>query len=44
MTTNDVGDFVLGGNEEDLEIRLSTAWFSRGGEVGGPTRRDELLS
>lgn len=44
MTTNDVGDFVLGGNEEDLEIRLSTSWPSRGGEVGGPTRRDELLS
>lgn len=38
----DVGDFGIGGNEEDLEIRLSTAWPSRNGEVGGPTRRDEL--
>ncbi|PSP00029.1 MAG: AcrB/AcrD/AcrF family protein [Cyanobacteria bacterium SW_6_48_11] len=44
MTTNDVGDFVIGGNQEDLEIHLSTAWQSRNGEVGGPTRREELLS
>ncbi len=43
-TTNDVGDFPIGGNEEDLEINLSTAWPSRQGEVGGPTQRDELLS
>jgi multidrug efflux pump subunit AcrB len=40
----DVGDFALGGDQEDLEIRLSTAWPSRQGRVGGPTRRDELLS
>lgn len=43
-TTNDVGDFIVGGNEENLEIRLSTAWKSRKGKVGSPTRRDELLS
>jgi multidrug efflux pump subunit AcrB len=43
-TTNDVGDFVLGGNREDIDIQLSTAWPSREGEIGGPTRRDELLS
>ncbi len=41
-TAVDVGDFDVGGNEEDLEIRLSTAWPSRDGAVGGPTRRDEL--
>ncbi len=40
----DVGDFAIGGNREDLEIRLSTAWPSRNGRVGGPTRRDELLA
>ena len=40
----DIGDFALGGDEEDIEIRLSTAWPSRNGRVGGPTRRDELLS
>ncbi|GAB4542368.1 MAG: efflux RND transporter permease subunit [Pleurocapsa sp.] len=40
----DIGDFALGGDEEDLEIRLSTAWASRNGRIGGPTRRDELLS
>ena len=40
----DIGDFAIGGDEEDQEIRLSTAWPSRNGRVGGPTRRDELLS
>jgi multidrug efflux pump subunit AcrB len=42
MTDNDIGDFPIGGGQEDLEIRLSTAWPSRGGSVGGPTRQDEL--
>ncbi|WP_319421023.1 efflux RND transporter permease subunit [Pleurocapsa sp. FMAR1] len=42
MTATDVGDFDLGGNEEDLEIRLSTAWKSRNGAVGSPTQREEL--
>ncbi|MDJ0682617.1 MAG: efflux RND transporter permease subunit [Xenococcaceae cyanobacterium MO_167.B52] len=44
MTDNDIGDFSIGGGEEDLEIRLSTMWASRDGGIGGPTRRDELLS
>ncbi|AFY39785.1 acriflavin resistance protein [[Leptolyngbya] sp. PCC 7376] len=44
MTDNDIGNFSLGGGQEDLEIRLSTQWASRNGSVGGPTRRDELLS
>lgn len=44
MTDNDIGNFSLGGGAEDLEIRLSTQWASRNGGVGGPTRRDELLS
>ena len=44
MTDNDIGDFPIGGGEEDLEIRLSTMWASRDGGIGGPTRRDELLS
>ncbi|MDJ0568001.1 MAG: efflux RND transporter permease subunit [Pleurocapsa sp. MO_192.B19] len=44
MTDNDIGDFPLGGGEEDLEIHLSTLWASRDGGIGGPTRRDELLS
>lgn len=42
MTDNDIADFPIGGGQEDLEIRLSTAWPSRGGSVGGPTRPDEL--
>lgn len=44
MTDNDIGDFPIGGGAEDLEIHLSTMWASRNGAVGGPTRRDELLS
>ncbi len=44
MTDNDIGDFPIGGGQEDLEIRLSTMWASRDGGIGGPTRRDELLS
>ncbi len=44
MTDNDIGDFSIGGGNEDLEIRLSTMWASRDGGIGGPTRRDELLS
>ena len=43
MTDNDIGDYPIGGGEEDLEIRLSTIWPSRNGAVGGPTRQDELL-
>ncbi|NJR67446.1 MAG: efflux RND transporter permease subunit [Synechococcales cyanobacterium CRU_2_2] len=42
MSATQVGDFIRGGNQDDIEIRLSTAWPSRNGEVGGPTRRDEL--
>jgi multidrug efflux pump subunit AcrB len=42
MTDNDIADFPIGGGQDDLEIRLSTAWPSRGGSVGGPTRPDEL--
>ncbi|MEO0949638.1 MAG: efflux RND transporter permease subunit, partial [Cyanobacteria bacterium J06641_5] len=44
MTDNDIGDFPIGGGEEDLEIHLSTMWASRNGGIGGPTRRDELLT
>ena len=42
MSATQVGDFATSGNQEDIEIRLSTAWPSRNGAVGGPTRRDEL--
>ncbi|MDJ0619827.1 MAG: efflux RND transporter permease subunit [Calothrix sp. MO_192.B10] len=42
MTDNDIGDYAIGKGEEDLEIRLSTAFPSRRGSVGGPTRADEL--
>ena len=42
MTDNDIGDFPIGGGQEDLEIRLSTAWPSRQGEIGGPTSFQEI--
>jgi len=44
LTDNDIGDYPIGGGEDDLEIRLSTAFPSRQGAVGGPTRRDELAT
>ena len=42
MIDDDIGDFPIGSGEEDLEIRLSTLWPSRQGEVGGPSRQDEF--
>ncbi len=42
MIDNQIGDFALGSGEDDLEIRLSTAWPSRDGAVGGPSRLDEF--
>ena len=44
MTDDEVGKFPAGGLQEDLEIRLSTAWPSRRGTLGGPTRLDELAT
>jgi len=44
LTDNDIGDYPIGGGEDDLEIRLSTAFPSRQGAVGGPTRQDELAT
>lgn len=42
MGVGEVGKFALGGQEDDIPIQLSTAWPSRNGGVGGPTRLDEL--
>ncbi|NEO06835.1 efflux RND transporter permease subunit [Moorena sp. SIO3I8] len=42
MTDNEITDSAIRAGKDDLEIRLSTAWPSRNGAVGGPTRRDEL--
>ena len=44
MIDNDVGDFPIGSGEEDLEIRLSTRWPSRQGDIGGPSRLDEFTT
>ena len=42
-TANDkIGEFPSAGAEEDLEVRLSYAWPSRGGKVGGPRDWMEL--
>lgn len=43
-SSTDVGDFVPSGERETLEMLLSTAWPSRQGTVGGPTRPEELLT
>ncbi|NEO45125.1 MAG: efflux RND transporter permease subunit, partial [Moorea sp. SIO4A3] len=42
MTDNEITDSAIRAGKDDLEIHLSTAWPSRNGAVGGPTRRDEL--
>lgn len=42
MTDNKVGEFPVGSGEEDIEIRLSTLWPSRQGDIGGPSRQDEF--
>ncbi len=44
MGDQEIGKFAIGGVEEDLEIRLGTAWPSREGKLGGPTRMDELVT
>lgn len=46
MTSDVVGKYVLGGVEEDIDIRMGFAWPSRSGEIGGPTTIEEtyLLS
>ena len=42
MTSNEIGKYPLGGSEDDIKIKLSTAWPSREGEVGGPTNIFEM--
>lgn len=37
-----IGRFVAGGQRDDLEIRMSTAWPSQLGGTGGPARLEEL--
>jgi multidrug efflux pump subunit AcrB len=44
MSDSEVGKFSVGGLEDDLSIRLGTAWPSRRGKQGGPTRMDELAT
>lgn len=41
MTSEEISKFPIGGVDEDLEIRLSTAWPSRSGKIGGPTNVEE---
>ena len=42
MGDQEIGKFAIDGVDEDLEIRLGTAWPSRNGKLGGPTRMEEL--
>ena len=43
MATDKIGEFDLGGTEEDLDIELGMAWPSREGESGGPQSIAELV-
>lgn len=43
MTSQDkIGKFSVGGVEEDIDIKISTAWPTREGQQGGPTTLSEL--
>ncbi len=42
LSSDKIGSFARGGAQEDPDIRLGTAWPSRSGEAGGPTRAEEL--
>ncbi|KAA1261903.1 Swarming motility protein SwrC [Rubripirellula obstinata] len=44
MGDQEIGKFVVGNNDDDLEIRMGLAWPSRDGSLGGPTRLSELVS
>ena len=44
MGDQEIGQFAVGGTAEDLDIRMGTAWPSRGGDLGGPTRMEELVA
>ncbi|PHQ34895.1 efflux RND transporter permease subunit [Rhodopirellula bahusiensis] len=44
MGDQEIGKFVVGNNDDDLEIRMGLAWPSREGSLGGPTRLSELVS
>ncbi|MEM9542522.1 MAG: efflux RND transporter permease subunit [Cyanobacteria bacterium P01_E01_bin.42] len=43
IADTDIGDFPIGGGEEDLTIYLSTKWPSRQGAIGGPTNWSEIM-
>lgn len=38
----EIGEYPVGSGEEDIKIRLSSAWSSQAGAVGGPSREDEF--
>jgi len=42
MNSDKVGEFELGGVNEDIDIRMGFAWPSRAGAIGGPTTAAEL--
>ncbi|GJL62721.1 MAG: acriflavine resistance protein B [Nitrospirales bacterium] len=42
MASDKIGDFVLGGTEEDIPIKLGMDWPSQAGDIGGPTQIEEL--
>jgi len=44
MGDQEIGKFAVGGVKDDLEIRMGTAWPSRGGALGGPTQMEELMT
>jgi multidrug efflux pump subunit AcrB len=43
MSTDKIGEFVMPGTQDNLDIMLGMAWPSRNSEIGGPKAWEELL-
>lgn len=42
LSSDKIGEFVMSGTQDNLDIMLGMAWPSRSGEIGGPKRWEEL--
>src|SRR5690606_4729593 len=42
FSSDEIGLFVTGDEDDDIDIRLGTEWPSRPGETGGPRNIEEL--
>jgi multidrug efflux pump subunit AcrB len=43
MSSDKIGEFVMPGTQDNLDLMLGMAWPSRNGELGGPKKWEELM-